>query len=472
MMLEAHNVHKVFPTERGDVVAVRDISLSIHDGEFIAIAGRSGSGKSTLLAMLGGLCRPTSGTISFQGTDLWSLPEAARAEFRARQIGLIFQFPGLLPSLSVIDNVALPTLLTKNGTDADAYDRAARLLDRVGLRARKTAYPAELSGGEQRRAALARAIVTAPPMILADEPTSDLDQATAAEIFDLLAEIHRRDGTALVVVTHDPEVIQRADRVVPICDGSIVEFCGVKRPTYVDQNPDRRLAEFRTQIPAAQAEAPQAHEPRQTASLGAGLAPWLLSIGAWLLPAVFLGLALNQGVALYQRHLLVQRSAAKAALEDTALLWLQAAIDDISYGPGQSYTLTLALVNQSPERAIFAMSPSVRAYVQVGIAWQEIPIKPADGQEGHVSRIDSKHQYHYIFDANVRDFTEQLSGYMHVRFNYATLVSERNEPGEDLIERIDNDYVHLKPQGADDQAILRKTRFPGKPPIWIPMPPH
>jgi hypothetical protein len=198
----------------------------------------------------------------------------------------------------------------------------------------------------------------------------------------------------------------------------------------------------------------------------------LLAVCAWVVPAVFVALSLNQGVALYQRHLLHQRRQAREALEDAALLWLRTNIDDIAEASGSSYSLTMSLENLSADKAVFAMSPAVRAYVQVGLNWQEIPMKSVDGQEGRVARINGRRTYHFVFEPNVKDYTEQLAGYMHVRLTGATLVSRRSEPGDDLFERSDDYYVHLKPHGADDEAILRKTRFPGKPPLWIPMPPH
>ncbi len=221
-MLEAREVCKTYTTECGSCDAVRGVSLALEAGEFVAVVGRSGSGKSTLLAMLGGLCRPTSGTVAVDGVDLWALPEAERAAFRNREVGLVFQFASLLPTLRVIDNVALPALVRGVIADEDAYRRATELLVRVGLGHRADAYPSELSGGEQRRAALARAIVNAPPIVLADEPTSDLDEETEAEVLDALEEIHRRDGVALVVVTHDPKIARRADRIIEIRNGSIV----------------------------------------------------------------------------------------------------------------------------------------------------------------------------------------------------------------------------------------------------------
>src|SRR5262249_32449005 len=151
---------------------------------FLAVLGRSGSGKSTLLGMLGGLSRPTRGKILLNGVDLWSLSDNARAEFRRRSIGFVFQFASLLPTLRAIDNVALPALIGKARPADAAYARAESLLTRIGLGDRLDAYPGELSGGEQRRVALARALINAPPLLLADEPTADLDEETEADILN------------------------------------------------------------------------------------------------------------------------------------------------------------------------------------------------------------------------------------------------------------------------------------------------
>jgi hypothetical protein len=198
----------------------------------------------------------------------------------------------------------------------------------------------------------------------------------------------------------------------------------------------------------------------------------LLAVCTWVVPAVFALLALNEGIALYQRQLLHRQRQARAALEDAALLWLRADVDDIAYGPGSSYSLAISLENLSDDRPVFAMSPAVRAYVQVGLNWQEVPSRPQDGQVGRVASIKGRRIYRFSFEPNVKEYTELLAGYMHVRLTSATLVSRRSEPGDDLFERSDDYYVHLRPHGVDDEAILRKTRFPGKPPLWIPMPPH
>ncbi len=434
--------------------------------------GRSGSGKSTLLAMLGGLCRPTSGTVTVDGVDFWTFPEPERAAFRNREVGLVFQFASLLPTLRVIDNVALPALVRGVIADEDAYRRATELLVRVGLGHRADAYPSELSGGEQRRAALARAIVNAPPIVLADEPTSDLDEDTEAEILDALGEIHRRDGVALVVVTHDAKIARRADRILEIRNGSIVaSWAGSSPPS---ETPGHPWPVAPNQVLAAEilVAAPPAPALKASARLGAGLGAWLLSVSAWVVPALLMALALNQGVALYQRHLLHQRRQARAALEDAALLWLRSDIEDVAYNGGASYTLTLSLKNASAANAVFVLSPTVRTFVQVGLTWQEIPTRSIDGQEGRVVRIEGRRTYRFAFEPNTKEYTEQLTGYMHVRLTGSTLVSRSSVPGDDLVERVDDYYIHLKPPGANDEAILRKVKFPGKPPLWIPMPPH
>ncbi len=471
-MLEARELRKIYTTECGSCEAVRGVSLALEAGEFVAIVGRSGSGKSTLLAMLSGLCRPTSGTVALGGVDLWTLTEIERAGFRNREVGLVFQFPSLLPTLRVIDNVALPALMRGVITDEDAYRRATELLVRVGLGDRLDAYPPQLSGGEQRRAALARAIVNAPPIILADEPTSDLDEETEAEILDALVEVHRRDGAALVVVTHDPKIAQRADRVLEIRNGSIeAAWAGSSRPSETRGHPWPVVPyqDHAADIPIAAAP-----EPAREASarLGAGLGAWLLSVSAWVVPALLMALALNQGIALYQRHFLQQRRRDKAALEDAALLWLRSDIADVAYHGRASYTLTLSLENRSSASAVFVLSPTVHVFVQVGLTWQEIPTRSIDGQEGRVARIAGRRTYQFAFEPNIKEYTEQLTGYMHVRLTGSTLVSRRSVPGDDLVERVDDYYIHLKPPGADDAAILRKVKFPGKPPLWIPMPPH
>lgn len=220
-MLVAKNLRKVYSTGQRQVEAVRGISLEVSARKFLALIGRSGSGKSTLLSMIGGLSRPSQGTVLFNGIDIWAVSDDARAEFRNRSIGFVFQFSGLLPTLRAIDNVALPALLGQTHGLSAAYAKAEECLSRVGLGDRLDAYPSELSGGQQRRVALARALVNAPPLLLADEPTGDLDEETEAEIMALFLDLNRKEGVALVMATHNVAVAHQAHQVIRIKDGSI-----------------------------------------------------------------------------------------------------------------------------------------------------------------------------------------------------------------------------------------------------------
>jgi ABC-type lipoprotein export system ATPase subunit len=220
-MLSCRALHKSYRTDRGPVAAVRGIALDSPAGQIAAVLGRSGSGKSSLMAMIGGLSRPDSGTIMIDGVDIWSIGEAALARFRNRAIGYVFQFASLLPTLRVIDNVALPALLHRRGAMTEIYARATALLADVGLPDHADAYPSEISAGEQRRTAIARALINAPRLLLADEPTSDLDEQTEREIMATLLRISREGGTTLVLVTHNIALAAVAQQVVQIADGVI-----------------------------------------------------------------------------------------------------------------------------------------------------------------------------------------------------------------------------------------------------------
>lgn len=221
-MLSCGNVGKTYSTERGDVEAVKCIDLDVPRGQFAAVVGRSGSGKSSLMAMIGGLSRPTRGAVFVADTDIWALTDDRLAQFRNREIGFVFQFASLLPTLRIIDNVALPALLGRSKETKAAYRTAADLLARLGLARHIDAYPAEISAGEQRRAVIARALINAPSLLLADEPTSDLDEVTEIEIMDQFRELNRDRGMTLIMVTHNLRLAEQADRVLHIASGSLV----------------------------------------------------------------------------------------------------------------------------------------------------------------------------------------------------------------------------------------------------------
>jgi ABC-type lipoprotein export system ATPase subunit len=221
-MLSCRALRKTYLTERGAVTAVAGIDLDVEPGRFAAIIGRSGSGKSSLMAMIGGLSRPSDGTVTVDGTDIWRLSENALAAFRNGRIGFVFQFASLLPTLRLIDNVALPALLGQRRGSADLYARASSLLARMGLGDYLDAYPSEVSAGEQRRAVIARALINEPALVLADEPTADLDEQTEIEIMDELLGVNRELGTTLILVTHNLSLAEQAQQIVHIADGAVV----------------------------------------------------------------------------------------------------------------------------------------------------------------------------------------------------------------------------------------------------------
>ena len=201
------------------VDVLTDVSLEVPAGQFVAIAGPSGSGKSTLLGLVAGLDRPTAGRIEVAGVVVTELDEDALARFRLDHVGYVFQSFHLVPTLTALENVAVPLEL---GGDADAEARARDLLAEVGLAERAHHYPVQLSGGEQQRVAVARALARRPPLLLADEPTGNLDSATGKQIIDLLVGANRHQGRTLVLVTHDPALAAHADRVITLRDGRIV----------------------------------------------------------------------------------------------------------------------------------------------------------------------------------------------------------------------------------------------------------
>jgi lipoprotein-releasing system ATP-binding protein len=208
-MLEVKELSKEYPTPRGGLPILSGVSLSLARGDAVSIMGPSGSGKSSFLYIAGALEPPTSGTVTLDGQNPFELPERELAAFRNRRIGFIFQDHCLLPQLTVLENVLTPTLVGQARGDGDELERARQLLEQVGLTARSEHRPAELSGGEKQRVALARALIQKPLLLLCDEPTGNLDHASAATVAELLLELHRRQETILVVVTHSAELAAR-----------------------------------------------------------------------------------------------------------------------------------------------------------------------------------------------------------------------------------------------------------------------
>jgi putative ABC transport system ATP-binding protein len=220
-LVELRNVSKIYSLGGEEIRALDDVTLDIAPAEFISIIGPSGSGKSTLMHILGCLDSPTRGTIRLDGTEIHGATPRELAQIRNRKIGFVFQFFNLLPTMSARENVMLPGLLA-GLPEREASERATKLLENVGLSKRADHRPDELSGGEMQRTALARALVTQPRLLLADEPTGNLDSKTGDEIFGLMRALTRRENVAIVMVTHDPNAAARADRILSLKDGRLV----------------------------------------------------------------------------------------------------------------------------------------------------------------------------------------------------------------------------------------------------------
>ena len=217
-LMRIEHLTKVYGSGENAVHAVDDVSFSVEKGEFLAIIGPSGSGKSTLLHILGGVDRPTSGKVYVDGQDVYAQDEEALAIFRRRQVGLVYQFYNLIPVLNVVENLTLPVLMDGRAVN---QERLGELLDTLGLRGREKHLPNQLSGGQQQRVSIGRALMNAPAVVLADEPTGNLDSRNSQKIVELLKLSNRKYGQTLIVITHDENIALQADRIIAVEDGHI-----------------------------------------------------------------------------------------------------------------------------------------------------------------------------------------------------------------------------------------------------------
>lgn len=227
-LIQAQNITKVYNPDEQNVQALRGVSLSLNKGEFAALAGPSGSGKTTLLNIIGGLDSVSSGSISLSGVDLSSLSEKELSDIRLRRIGFVFQAYNLIPVLTAMENVEF-VLLLQGISKEEREERATKILTEVGLKKEMYRRPTEMSGGQQQRVAVARAVVSEPEIILADEPTANLDQATGAALLDMMKEMNRARGVTFLFSTHDQMVMERAERLLHMVDGSITDDNGASR---------------------------------------------------------------------------------------------------------------------------------------------------------------------------------------------------------------------------------------------------
>jgi putative ABC transport system ATP-binding protein len=219
-MISLHAINKTYETPAGKFSALRDVTLEIGAGQFVGLVGKSGSGKSTLLNVVGGIDSPSSGTVAVNGKTIHNLPQSKLAEWRGRNVGFVFQFFQLLPTLTAAENVMLPMDFCRTYPASERRRRAVTLLDQVGVAAQADKLPTTLSGGEQQRVAIARALANNPPVVVADEPTGNLDSITASVILNLLRELKNK-GTTVLIATHEAGIASIADRTIEISDGAL-----------------------------------------------------------------------------------------------------------------------------------------------------------------------------------------------------------------------------------------------------------
>jgi len=222
-MIKLTNVSKEYALKReAPVIAVKDVSLKIAKGEFVVVTGRSGSGKTTLLNLMAGLAKPTQGSVVVNGVNLWEGNDNERSRLRNQKMGFVFQFPSLLQSLTVLENIVLPLGFFGGAANLADLDKARDLLELVGLSDKINALPRQLSAGQQQRVVIARALINSPAILLADEPTSNLDEQTELEIISLLLDIYRQNGITMILVTHDGSLVQRGTRSIVMSGGQII----------------------------------------------------------------------------------------------------------------------------------------------------------------------------------------------------------------------------------------------------------
>lgn len=472
-LLETRNVGLAYATDRGTIHAVDDVTIQVAAGECVVICGRSGSGKSTLLALLGGLARPTSGTVLYAGRPWTQLRAAEIQAARAGGIGLLWQESVLLPGLTALDNVVLPQLVAGH-TRGAACARAEAMLARVGMRDRWDAHPAELSGGQQRRVALARALATEPCLLLADEPTNDLDAHAEAQIVRILTELREAGTTAIVIVTHDPAVAAIADRRLwmergRITDGAVEAVPQPAPRIGPPESSSSATVPIQAFEPAAPDLVPQAPTVA-TADWRRTLAPFALGLGV-----AAAGIAgIDRFVARRQERVVETIREQRRLAEEMALQDLRADIDDIASDGAEGFTATLFLENFRPERPLHVLGPATAVAVQRDGRWESLPTGASPAAR-EIRRVGADRLLMPIsFALPAGPYDELLRGYLHVRISASLVVGDRDDGTGDLFERSDAYYVYLRDPRLTEDAIRAANGWGAKAavPLWIPMPAH
>lgn len=469
-VIETRNAGLAYTTRRGTIAAVDGVSVQVAAGECVAICGRSGSGKSTLLALLGGLCAPTTGTVSFRGRPWTSLRPHEIQSARAGQIGFLLQESVLLPGLRVIENVMLPQLIAGRDRDA-ASAKAQAMLAQVGLAERWDAYPAELSGGQQRRVALARTLATEPRVILADEPTNDLDLFAEQEIVRILSEIKAAGTTAIVVVTHDPAVAAIADRQLWMESGRIVAGGGMPAINRPAIPPSTRAATAATVFEPPPADLTAEVPTPETADWWRTAVPFAVGLAV---AAAALG-GIDRIVASRQQRIVETFRQQRRLAEEMALQDLRADVDDVTTTGDDQFTATLFLENFRPDRSLHVLGPATAVAVQRDGRWESLPTAAAREASKEIREVGADRVVIPVaFSLPEGRYDELLGGYLHIRISATMVVSDRNDGTGDLFERADAYYVYLRDPRLTEDEIRAANAWAPKAtvPLWIAMPAH
>ena len=431
-------------------VGVIDATTQICAAESVAVVGRSGSGKSTLIGMLAGLCEPQAGQVLMmldRPTDLWAdLNTGDRCRLRRGPIGLISQFTSLLPSLTTLENVLLPARLAGQSNDAALITTARYWLNAVSLSHRQDAFACHLSGGEQRRAIVARALMMTPSLLFADEPTSNLDAESQAEVSSLLLQLCKSSGTALVIVTH-------SDSLADCCDRRLTLQQGILREAQesVERSSNLPLPTGISQVP------PVANPQRRRLLIATGLALGSLVIGV---------------VQKSRQH---QQNRSERQLHDErmqglAFSGLSAELTHIERDNATTYCVTIVVENLQQDQSLFLLPLDVQVYVQQESRWQPFNATWNDRNRG-VMELQHPEQLQLQLLELPASFTELVPGYMHMRIDVTYAIADQPDPRIPPVERRDSFFVYLQPPNPDVEKIALNN-FPEKAPLFIPMPPH
>ena len=433
---------------RYDTVGVLDASIHVAACESVAVLGRSGSGKSTLVAMLAGLCRPQSGTVTLhidQPCDLWSLTTAERCRLRRGPIGFVSQFTSLLPAFTTLENLMLPAQLAGKDRQLDLQAMALDGLKAVGLEHRRDTLASQLSGGEQRRAIVARGLMARPRLLLADEPTSNLDEASEEDVFRCLQQLCTSAGTALVIVTHNQALAKRCDRMLILDQGVLREpgSACVLAPARAPKHPDRVHGDVA--------------DPQRRRLLLGGFTVAMALTGA-------AGLATR---AIQQRKEVARQAGNQ--IQRLAFSGLSAELTSVERMGSTGYRGTIAVENLDALQSLYLLPLDVQIYVQQGNRWNPF------AATWRTPAVEWQLRQPEVLQFELRElpsqFTELVPGYLHVRVDVTYAIADGPDPEQNPVERRDSFFVYLLPISPDAEK-LAQNNFPGDPPLFIPMPPH